>query len=153
MSAHWFSVGEFSKITGLSVKTLRFYHEKGILIPSRVDESSGYRYYDRGKVERARIILWLRQMEFSIDDISAILRESDDELDLLTRLENQKRQIAERMQREREIVKALGHVIVREREARQLLQKSGFQVEEKHIGAFEEAAFWVRGPALAGLII
>ena len=42
-----FSIGEFSKITGLSVKTLRFYHEKELLAPTQVDPQSGYRYYDR----------------------------------------------------------------------------------------------------------
>src|SRR5688572_18109238 len=36
----WYSIGEFSQVTGLSVKTLRFYHEKGILIPSSVDEAT-----------------------------------------------------------------------------------------------------------------
>ena len=50
-----YSIGEFSKITGLSVKTLRFYHAKDVLIPSCVDDSSGYRYYDRSNVEKARV--------------------------------------------------------------------------------------------------
>ena len=41
-----FSIGEFSKITGLTVKTLRFYHEQGLLHPTHVDSETGYRYYD-----------------------------------------------------------------------------------------------------------
>ncbi len=41
-----FSIGDFSKITGLTVKTLRYYHEQGLLIPTCVDEQTGYRYYD-----------------------------------------------------------------------------------------------------------
>ena len=41
-----FTIGEFSKITGLSVKTLRFYHEEGLLTPRAVDPSSGYREVD-----------------------------------------------------------------------------------------------------------
>jgi len=41
-----FSIGEFSKITGWTVKTLRFYHEQGVLAPSYIDEETGYRYYD-----------------------------------------------------------------------------------------------------------
>ena len=103
-SADWFSVGEFSKVTGLSVKTLRFYHEKGILVPTRVDESSGYRYYDENKIERARAIVWLREIEFSIEEIAAILNEADDEAGLFVRLESQKERIAARMKREREIL-------------------------------------------------
>ena len=39
-----FSIGEFSKITSLPVKTLRFYHEKGLLVPARIEPETGYRY-------------------------------------------------------------------------------------------------------------
>jgi DNA-binding transcriptional MerR regulator len=78
-----YSIGEFSQVTGLSVKTLRFYHEKGILVPSSVDETTGYRFYDAGKVEKARVIMRLRQMEFSIEDIAAVLGECSDEADIL----------------------------------------------------------------------
>jgi DNA-binding transcriptional MerR regulator len=53
-----YSIGEFSQVTGLSVKTLRFYHERGILIPSSVDDATGYRFYDAAKVEKARVIDW-----------------------------------------------------------------------------------------------
>jgi DNA-binding transcriptional MerR regulator len=38
-----FSIGEFSKITGLTVKTLRLHHEQGLLVPRHVDEQTGYR--------------------------------------------------------------------------------------------------------------
>ena len=40
------SIGGFSRATGFSIKTLRFYHDRGLLIPSCVDEQTGYRYYD-----------------------------------------------------------------------------------------------------------
>ena len=145
MSAEWFSVGEFSKITGLSVKTLRFYHEKGILMPSRVDESSGYRYYDESKIERARVIVWLREMEFSIEDIADILKEADDESDLLTRLESQKQRIATRMRREREILRALDQVIANEKQARQLLESAPFQVEDKALEPQLIAGYRMKG--------
>ena len=46
-----FSIGEFSKITGLTIKTLRFYHEQGLLTPTTVDEETGYRYYAEAKIE------------------------------------------------------------------------------------------------------
>jgi DNA-binding transcriptional MerR regulator len=39
-----FSIGEFSKLTQLPVKTLRFFHEEGLLIPALVDPGTGYRY-------------------------------------------------------------------------------------------------------------
>jgi DNA-binding transcriptional MerR regulator len=46
-----FTIGEFSKVTGLSVKTLRFYHEEGLLVPTSVDDATGYRYYDGSPTE------------------------------------------------------------------------------------------------------
>jgi DNA-binding transcriptional MerR regulator len=131
MTSEWLSIGEFSKVTGLSVKTLRFYHEQGILVPNRVDESSGYRYYDGARIERARIIVWLRELEFSIQDIAEILSEIDDEADLVARLEEQKRRIGQRMRREREILRALDRVVANEREARERVNISRFEVEEK----------------------
>jgi DNA-binding transcriptional MerR regulator len=145
VSAEWFSVGEFSKITGLSVKTLRFYHEKGILMPTRIDESSGYRYYDEGKIERARVIRWLREMEFSIEDIAGILKEADDEASLLARLESQKGRIAQRMKRERETLRALEQIIANEKEARRLLESAGFEVEQKTIEPLLIAGYRMKG--------
>jgi DNA-binding transcriptional MerR regulator len=133
VQSEWLSIGEFSKVTGLSVKTLRFYHEEGVLVPTRVDESSGYRYYDGGKVERARVIVWLREMEFSVAEIAEILRETADEADLVARLEEQKRRIGERMRREREIVRALDRVIANERDARERMKAARFEVEEKRL--------------------
>ncbi len=38
-----FTIGQFSRITGLSIKTIRLYHEKGLLTPKWVGEASGYR--------------------------------------------------------------------------------------------------------------
>ena len=58
-----FSIGEFSQISGLSVKALRFYDEKGLLKPAQVDATSGYRFYDAGSAERARVIARLRELK------------------------------------------------------------------------------------------
>jgi DNA-binding transcriptional MerR regulator len=145
MKSASYSIGEFSKVTGLSVKTLHFYHEKGILAPSHVDESSGYRFYDDAAVERARIVVQLREMEFSIEDIATILAESDDEADLLERLEVQKLRIAQRMRREREIVRALDQIIASERDARAALQNAGFTVEERVLAPMLIAGLRMRG--------
>jgi MerR-like DNA binding protein len=50
------SIGEFSRMTFLSVKTLRHYHDTGLLAPARIDPSSGYRYYDVSQVTTAQVI-------------------------------------------------------------------------------------------------
>ena len=64
-----FTIGDFSKITGLTVKTLRFYHEQGLLLPTHVDQETGYRYYDSSKIATARTITQLRGLDLSLEDI------------------------------------------------------------------------------------
>ena len=126
-----YSIGEFSQVTGLSVKTLRFYHERGILIPSSVDNATGYRFYDAAKVEKARVIMRLRQMEFSIEDIAAVLGECSDEADILNYLERQKTVLQQRIQEDRDIIRSLNEIIAKEKSARQILEAGNFAVEEK----------------------
>ena len=126
-----FSIGEFSRISGFSVKTLRFYHEKGVLVPSCVDDETGYRYYDHACVEKARVVAALRRMEFSISQIREILARCDDEADLLGYLERQKHAIEERIGHYRNVAQCLDEIISNQREAAMAMQKSTFEVEEK----------------------
>ncbi|MGA2555415.1 MAG: MerR family transcriptional regulator [Verrucomicrobiota bacterium] len=126
-----YSIGEFSQVTGLSVKTLRFYHEKGILVPSSVDPVTGYRFYDAGKIDKARVIMRLRQMEFSIEDIAAVLGECSDEADILSYLERQKHVLQQRIQQDRDIVRSLNAIISTEKAARRLLEGGNFPAEDK----------------------
>jgi DNA-binding transcriptional MerR regulator/effector-binding domain-containing protein len=126
-----FSIGEFSKISGFSVKTLRFYHEKGVLVPSCVDDQTGYRYYDQANVEKARVVAQLRRMEFPLGQITEMLDCSDDEADLLGYLERQKEALQQRMQECGDIVRSLEHIISTEREAKMAVEHSTFEVEEK----------------------
>jgi len=128
-----FTIGEFSKITGLSVKTLRFYHEEGLLAPSSVDEQTGYRYYDAGKIEVARVICRLRELEFSLEEIAAILRKAGDDRDILGYLERHKEELATRTRHYRQIVNRLDHMIRQEREGRMAMQNETYDVQEKTI--------------------
>jgi DNA-binding transcriptional MerR regulator len=140
-----YSIGEFSQITGLSVKTLRFYHEKGILVPSSVDESTGYRFYDVDKIEKARIIMRLRQMEFSLEDIGAVLGQCTDEADILNYLERQKNILQQRIREDRDIVRSLDQIISDEKSAKQLLEEGNFSVEEKNIEPLLIAGIRMKG--------
>jgi len=126
-----FSIGEFSKITGLSIKTLRFYHEKELLIPSCVDPASGYRYYDHPNIEKARMIAYFRKLEFSLNEIKDILAHYDDQADILEYLERQKDVIESKIKRHKNILVSLDNLISHEREAMQAMENSTFQVEEK----------------------
>jgi DNA-binding transcriptional MerR regulator len=67
------NIGEFARGSRLSAKALRLYDELGLLPPARVDECSGYRYYDPGQLKQARLIAALRQLQVPLADIKAIL--------------------------------------------------------------------------------
>jgi DNA-binding transcriptional MerR regulator len=126
-----YSIGQFSKIVGMSVKTLRFYHDEGVLAPSFVDPDSGYRYYDLHDAEKARVVAQLRELEFSLSEIREMLAGYDDEADLLEYLERHRDVFQERIARYRDVVSSLDRIIDREREAQTTMQNSTFDVEEK----------------------
>ena len=67
------SIGEFARRSRLSVKALRLYDELGVLLPARVDNASGYRYYDDAQLGDARRIAMLRQLEFPLATIKELL--------------------------------------------------------------------------------
>jgi DNA-binding transcriptional MerR regulator len=140
-----FTIGEFSKVTGLTVKTLRFYHEQGILSPTAIDHESGYRYYDERKIEAARIIAELRRLDFSIAEIGDILRSCADDSDLLDSLHRQRKAIEARMQHDREISRRLDQLIDHERELRETMQNTTFEVQQKNLEPIRIAAVRMQG--------
>ena len=140
-----YSIGEFSQVASLSVKTLRFYHEKGLLIPTSVEEQTGYRYYDAGKIEKARVIMQLRHLEFSLEDIATVMSECVDEADILSYLERQRNVLQQRIQADRDIVRSLNEIITKEKAARQVLAGGAYAVEEKAI-----EPMWIAGIRLKG---
>lgn len=89
------SIGEFSKAAGLPVKTLRFYHEKGVLIPARV-EANGYRYYDSRNLEAAQVIVALRALEFPLDEIASLLGNCSSDEDIFEHLTARREEVARR---------------------------------------------------------
>ena len=66
-------IGEFSKLSMLTVKALRFYEKEGLLNPTHVDEWTGYRFYEASQLETAATIKALRQLDFSVEEIKAHL--------------------------------------------------------------------------------
>jgi DNA-binding transcriptional MerR regulator len=67
------TVNEVSKLTGVTVRALRFYDDKGILNPARRTEK-GYRLYGAEQLKKLQTILLLRELDFSIDEIAGIMR-------------------------------------------------------------------------------
>jgi len=73
------AIGEFSRMTHLSIRTLRRYHETGLLEPEVVDTSSGYRYYSAEQIPIAQVIHRLRELDVPLPDVQRILRSPDPE--------------------------------------------------------------------------
>jgi DNA-binding transcriptional MerR regulator len=67
------SIGEFARRSRLSPKALRFYDGLGLLSPARVDELSGYRYYEGPQLEQARLIAALRQVGMPLTCVKELL--------------------------------------------------------------------------------
>jgi DNA-binding transcriptional MerR regulator len=67
------SIGEFARRSRLSLKALRLYDERGVLVPARVDQGSGYRYYDPAQLDQARLVLMLRQLQWPLPAIKELL--------------------------------------------------------------------------------
>lgn len=66
-------IKEFAEITDVSVRTLRYYDEIGLLKPAFVDKSTGYRCYDEKSLLRMQEILFYRELDFSLKSIAEIL--------------------------------------------------------------------------------
>ena len=68
-------IGEFSQMMQVTVKTLRYYEQKGLLIPNEVDEWTGYRYYTIEQMQKLNNIRNLQQLGFSLDEIKGLYEE------------------------------------------------------------------------------
>ena len=71
------SIGDFSRMTYLSVKSLRRYHDMGLLEPADIDPYSGYRYYDVSQVPVGQAIRRFRDLEMPLEQLREVLRAPD----------------------------------------------------------------------------
>ncbi|MFG1920653.1 MerR family transcriptional regulator [Cryptosporangium sp. NPDC048952] len=71
------TIGELSRLTHLSVRTLRRYHEASLLEPAVVDQATGYRYYGVDQIPTAQVIHRLRELDVPLGDVRRILQTPD----------------------------------------------------------------------------
>jgi DNA-binding transcriptional MerR regulator len=69
----------FSRASSLSIKTLRAYHEAGILVPAEVDRGSGYRMYTPDQLADAAIVRRLRALDLPLDRVREVIQARDPE--------------------------------------------------------------------------
>ncbi|MFC9538757.1 MerR family transcriptional regulator [Lysinibacillus sp. NPDC056959] len=100
-----YSIGKFSNLCNVPVKTIRYYSDIGLLEPSFIDEVTGYRYYDYDKMKELNTIQILKDCHFSLKEIEQVIKGENDKQDLELRLdkkvqelEHQQEMIAEQIQ-------------------------------------------------------
>jgi DNA-binding transcriptional MerR regulator len=71
------SIGEFSRLTHVSVKALRHYHDVGLLEPAEVDTMTGRRFYSTAQVPAALVIRRFRDLDMPLDEVREVLRAPD----------------------------------------------------------------------------
>src|SRR5262245_36432557 len=114
-----FSIGELSMASGIPVRTLRFYHDEGILVPAAIDPATNYRAYDLRNLEFAHVIVALRNLEFSLDDIRHILADCRTDADILEHLEKQKASLAEKLTHYQAALNSIDQLITHHRQSRE----------------------------------
>jgi DNA-binding transcriptional MerR regulator len=92
------SIGRFSKLTDLSVRTLRLYDELDVLKPAFIDPDTGYRSYRLDQVGTAHRIRAMRQLEMPLHTIRVVMGEPDRARDYLERHRGELRSKLETMQ-------------------------------------------------------
>jgi DNA-binding transcriptional MerR regulator/effector-binding domain-containing protein len=71
------TIGEFSRLTHVSVKALRHYHDVGLLEPADVDSATGYRFYATAQIPIAQVIRRFRELDMPLDQVKAVLEATD----------------------------------------------------------------------------
>lgn len=87
-----FKIGEFSKLTQVSIRMLRYYDEIGLLKPAAIDKFTGYRMYSSEQIPVLQKIILLRDTKFKIAEIKEILTSSKS-IDIRDELEKKKKEI------------------------------------------------------------
>lgn len=124
-----YKIGDFSKITNLTKKALRYYDEQGILKPSYRAENE-YRLYDESDYEKALLIIQLKGFDFSIAEIKDALEHCENKEDLSYYLSEKKEFIEKRMHEEKALIRKLeAHLLPNKEEAKFM----NYQIEVKEV--------------------
>lgn len=70
-----YRIGDFAKLSRVTVRTLRYYEEMGLLKPVTIDRWTGYRYYEAAQLPHLNRILALKDLGFSLDQIQTLMHE------------------------------------------------------------------------------
>lgn len=105
-----FRIGEFSKLTQVSIRMLRYYDEKGLLKPAETDKFTGYRMYSASQILMLQKIILLRDSRFSTEEIKKIMIE-DKEVNIANELQKKKLEIQKEIAMEQNRIKNIDKAI------------------------------------------
>ena len=94
-----FRIGEFSKLTQISVRMLRYYDKNNLLKPEKTDQFTGYRYYSSNQIRDLHKIIFLRDLGYSTAEISNALKNWNG-IFMREQMENKKQEIEKNIQQE-----------------------------------------------------
>jgi len=117
-------IKEISDMTGISIRMLRHYEKKGLLDPC-IAEVNGYRNYSDKDLERLRRILFLRELDFSIEEARVILEGTED--DVVSALITQERLLGEKIARLNAIRQSINAEIKERVKGKNEMKKDGFK--------------------------
>lgn len=106
---NYYKVRELSKLSWVSIKTLHYYDEIGLLKPSTRSKSM-YRYYTENELYKLQQIIFYKELDFSLDEISRIL--NNPEFNILASLENQRNLINEKKNNYEKLLKTIDNTIL-----------------------------------------
>lgn len=128
-----FKIGEFSKLTQVTVRMLRYYDKMGLLKPAQIDPWTGYRMYSADQIPILNKIIYLRDSGFQVAEIMQILK-TEDSSEMPRQLDKKYLEIKKRIQEEQEKLKKI------ELAQKELLSGQGemhYQVLTKSIPSYQ----------------
>src|SRR5476651_2657365 len=103
-----YTVKKLAKISGISIRTIRFYDEIGLLKPAYYGDNH-YRYYEEEQILMLQQILFYRELNFSLNDIQRII--SSDDFNKIDALMSHKKILTESLDRTSKLIKTIDQTI------------------------------------------
>ncbi|HKA19973.1 MAG TPA: MerR family transcriptional regulator [Blastocatellia bacterium] len=131
-----FRIGDFFNLSQVSIKALRFYDEVGLLKPTFVDGSTGYRYYSANLLPRLNRILVFKELGFSLDEISSLLQDNLNPDQVRQALRNKRSDLSRRIAKEQARLSQVESWLMQ-------IEREGSRVPDYEITLRELAPQWV----------
>lgn len=142
-----FRIGEFSRMSGISVNTLYHYDSVGILHPTRIDEATGYRFYEASQLAVINKILAFKDAGFALQEIADILNRKPSEKSLITILEKRSVELEEELQaKEARLGRLHTNIFLIKNGALPLMNEITIKKVEPILGAAIKRTFSKNGP-------